>query len=83
MWDLCLELHKKAKVCYTLFREKSLLKAFKSSLFCSEGDIFAKPMIVFLGPWSTGKSTMINYFLGIEGSPERLNTGKNIRYFFF
>ncbi|KAK7096651.1 sarcalumenin-like [Littorina saxatilis] len=42
----------------------------------SEGEIFAKPMILFLGPWSTGKSTMINYLLGTDkDSPSKLRTG--------
>ena len=29
----------------------------------TSGQIRAKPMILFLGPWSTGKTTMINYIL--------------------
>jgi len=29
-------------------------------------EIFNKPLIVLLGPWSGGKSTMMNYLLGIE-----------------
>ena len=41
----------------------------------TEGEIFAKPMILFLGPWSTGKSTMINYLLSIEDSAFKLHTG--------
>nr|KAG5698864.1 hypothetical protein BaRGS_019716 [Batillaria attramentaria] len=33
-------------------------------------------MILFLGPWSTGKSTMINYLLGIEDdTTQSLHTG--------
>ena len=30
------------------------------------GQIRAKPMILFLGPWSTGKTTMINYILDTD-----------------
>ncbi|XP_046352694.1 sarcalumenin-like isoform X2 [Haliotis rufescens] len=41
----------------------------------SEGEIFAKPLVLFLGPWSVGKSTMINYLLSMEGSHQRLHTG--------
>merc|ERR1719351_423108 len=29
-------------------------------------EIFNKPLIVMMGPWSGGKSTMINYILGTE-----------------
>jgi len=29
-------------------------------------EIFNKPLIVFLGPWSGGKSTIMNYLLGTE-----------------
>ncbi|GIY57046.1 sarcalumenin [Caerostris extrusa] len=32
-------------------------------------------MITLLGPWSTGKSTLINYLLGIENSSFSLNSG--------
>ena len=41
----------------------------------TEGEIYAKPMVLFLGPWSTGKSTMINYLLSIEDSTIKLRTG--------
>jgi len=29
-------------------------------------EIFAKPLVVLMGPWSGGKSSMINYLLGTE-----------------
>lgn len=41
----------------------------------TENDISAKPIFVFLGTWSTGKSSMINYLLNLENSSNRLYTG--------
>ncbi|XP_013413281.1 sarcalumenin [Lingula anatina] len=41
----------------------------------TDGEIYAKPMILFLGPWSTGKSTMINYLVGLEDDAYKLRTG--------
>nr|XP_042898519.1 sarcalumenin isoform X2 [Parasteatoda tepidariorum] len=41
----------------------------------NEGEIFSLPMILLLGPWSTGKSTLINYILGIENSSFSLDAG--------
>lgn len=32
-------------------------------------------MVLFLGPWSVGKSSMINYLLGLSDSPYQLYTG--------
>lgn len=32
-------------------------------------------MVLFLGPWSVGKSTMINYLLGLDDTPYQLYTG--------
>ncbi|XP_075254146.1 uncharacterized protein LOC142345735 isoform X3 [Convolutriloba macropyga] len=40
----------------------------------SEAVISAKPMVLFLGPWSTGKSTMINWFVGLPKASQ-LYTG--------
>uniref|UniRef100_T1INK2 Sarcalumenin n=1 Tax=Strigamia maritima TaxID=126957 RepID=T1INK2_STRMM len=40
-----------------------------------DGEIFAMPRILFVGPWSTGKSSMINYILGIESTPMALASG--------
>lgn len=38
-------------------------------------------MVLFLGPWSVGKSSMINYLLGMHDSPYQLYTGMpNIMY---
>lgn len=41
----------------------------------SEGEVTSKPMVLFLGPWSVGKSSMINYLLGLHGTPQELYTG--------
>lgn len=41
----------------------------------TDAEINAKPLILFLGPWSTGKSTMINYLLEIEEPQYALYTG--------
>ncbi|XP_058497151.1 uncharacterized abhydrolase domain-containing protein DDB_G0269086-like [Solea solea] len=41
----------------------------------TDGEITSKPMVLFLGPWSVGKSSMINYLLGLHGTPQQLYTG--------
>ncbi|XP_061892897.1 sarcalumenin isoform X1 [Entelurus aequoreus] len=41
----------------------------------TDGEITSKPMVLFLGPWSVGKSSMINYLLGLNDSPYQLYTG--------
>nr|XP_033770599.1 sarcalumenin isoform X2 [Geotrypetes seraphini] len=41
----------------------------------TDGEITSKPMVLFLGPWSVGKSTMINYLLGLDESAYQLYTG--------
>ncbi|CAB1420257.1 unnamed protein product [Pleuronectes platessa] len=41
----------------------------------SDGEITSKPLVLFLGPWSVGKSSMINYLLGLNDSPYQLYTG--------
>ncbi|XP_036003924.1 sarcalumenin-like [Fundulus heteroclitus] len=41
----------------------------------TDGEITSKPMVLFLGPWSVGKSSMINYLLGLHDSPYQLYTG--------
>nr|XP_061792045.1 uncharacterized protein LOC133581961 [Nerophis lumbriciformis] len=41
----------------------------------TDGEITSKPMILFLGPWSVGKSSMINYLLGLEDASQELYTG--------
>ncbi|KAF3687402.1 Sarcalumenin Precursor [Channa argus] len=41
----------------------------------TDGEITSKPMVLFLGPWSVGKSSMINYLLGLHRTPQELYTG--------
>ncbi|XP_030067040.1 sarcalumenin isoform X2 [Microcaecilia unicolor] len=41
----------------------------------TDGEITSKPMVLFLGPWSVGKSTMINYLLGLDETSYQLYTG--------
>ncbi|XP_076149265.1 sarcalumenin isoform X6 [Alosa pseudoharengus] len=41
----------------------------------SDAEIAAKPLMLFLGPWSVGKSSMINYLLGLEDTSQKLYTG--------
>ena len=35
-------------------------------------------MVLFLGPWSVGKSSMINYLLGLDDTPYQLYTGTTL-----
>ena len=39
-------------------------------------EIFNKPLIVFLGPWSGGKSTIMNYLLGTEYTKDAFRSSK-------
>ena len=38
-------------------------------------ELFSKPLIVLMGPWSGGKSTMINYILGNEFNQNAFKAG--------
>lgn len=38
-------------------------------------EIFNKPLVVLMGPWSGGKSTMINYLLGTEYTKNAFKSG--------
>ncbi|XP_076249058.1 uncharacterized protein LOC143188611 isoform X2 [Calliopsis andreniformis] len=38
-------------------------------------EIFSKPLVLFMGPWSGGKSSIINYLLNIEYRQTSLRTG--------
>lgn len=41
-----------------------------------DAEIFSKPLILFMGPWSGGKSSIINYLTNIEYNDTALRTGK-------
>ena len=52
-------------VCTPLQRDNDV--NMKTVVLCfTDGELEAKPMVLFLGPWSAGKSTMINYLVGLE-----------------
>lgn len=52
-----------------------LVLLFLFICICADGEITSKPMVLFLGPWSVGKSSMINYLLGLDGTSQQLYTG--------
>ncbi|XP_035827502.1 sarcalumenin isoform X2 [Aplysia californica] len=52
-----------------------LILCFHVSSSTEANEIPAKPLILMVGPWSTGKSTLINYLVGLEDTVERLHTG--------
>lgn len=41
-----------------------------------DAEIFSKPLILFMGPWSGGKSSIINYLVNNEYNETALKTGK-------
>jgi polynucleotide 5'-kinase involved in rRNA processing len=44
--------------------------------YVADAEIYAKPIMLVIGPWSTGKSTMINYLLGVENTTHALYSGQ-------
>ena len=42
----------------------------------SEAEIFSRPMVLLLGPYSTGKSTFLNFLMNIEKTKRALPTRK-------
>jgi len=59
------------KVYETSIKELEKMYKYKelSNRHFGDPEIFNKPLIVFMGPWSGGKSTIINYLLGTEYTP--------------
>ena len=55
----------------TIYKYKEL-----SNRHFGDPEIFNKPLVVLMGPWSGGKSTMINYFLGTEYTTHAFRAGK-------
>ncbi|KAI4498885.1 hypothetical protein M0802_006060 [Mischocyttarus mexicanus] len=54
----------------TLYKYRDL-----SNRHFGDPEIFSKPLILFMGPWSGGKSSIINYLLDIEYTTIALRTG--------
>jgi predicted ATPase len=55
---------------------KAITILIKYFLFVTtDPEIFSKPLILFMGPWSGGKSTIINYLMDIEYTNTALRTG--------
>ncbi|XP_067619559.1 uncharacterized protein [Eurosta solidaginis] len=54
----------------TLYKYRDL-----SNRHFGDPEIFSKPLVLFMGPWSGGKSTIINYLTGNEYKPNSLRTG--------
>ncbi|XP_055679186.1 uncharacterized protein LOC129787521 isoform X2 [Lutzomyia longipalpis] len=54
----------------TLYKYRDL-----SNRHFSDPEIFSKPLVLFMGPWSGGKSTLINYLTNNEFTEDSLRTG--------
>lgn len=65
------------KLSVTAIEPMEKLYKFKdiSTRLLGDAEIFNKPMALFLGPWSAGKSSIINYLLGTEHTKAGLKTG--------
>ncbi|KAF2349961.1 Dynamin superfamily [Trinorchestia longiramus] len=48
-----------------------------SNRHMSDAEIFGPPLILLLGPYSTGKSTFLNYLMNLEFTRRALKTGAN------
>jgi hypothetical protein len=40
-------------------------------------EIFSKPLVLFMGPWSGGKSTILNYLTDNEYTPNSIRSGED------
>lgn len=54
----------------SLYRYRDL-----SNRHFGDPEIFSKPLVLFMGPWSGGKSSIINYLVDIEYRQTSLRTG--------
>nr|CAD7408415.1 unnamed protein product [Timema cristinae] len=54
----------------TLYKYRDL-----SNRHFGDAEIFSKPLVLFMGPWSGGKSSIINYLLDNEYKQTALRTG--------
>ncbi|XP_059141332.1 sarcalumenin-like [Physella acuta] len=58
---------------------KPLEMAYKYSNIYEESllgiNVYTKPILLLIGPWSTGKTTIINYLLNLKTSTYALHTG--------
>ncbi|KAG4068772.1 hypothetical protein HA402_002463 [Bradysia odoriphaga] len=54
----------------TLYKYRDL-----SNRHFSDPEIFSKPLVLFMGPWSGGKSTILNYLTDNEYTPFSVRTG--------
>ncbi|XP_035782759.1 sarcalumenin-like isoform X3 [Anopheles albimanus] len=54
----------------TLYKYRDL-----SNRHFGDPEIFSKPLVLFMGPWSGGKSTILNYLTHNEYTPNSVRTG--------
>ncbi|XP_013186332.2 sarcalumenin [Amyelois transitella] len=54
----------------TLYKYRDL-----SNRHFGDPEIFSKPLVLFMGPWSGGKSSIVNYLTGLEFTEWSLRTG--------
>lgn len=54
----------------TLYKYRDL-----SNRHFGDSEIFSKPLILFMGPWSGGKSSILNYLTDNEYTEHSLRTG--------
>ena len=47
-----------------------------SNRHMSDAQIFGQPLVLMLGPYSTGKSSFLNYLMGVEYTRRALRTGR-------
>ena len=52
-----------------------------SNRHMSDAEIFGQPLVLLLGPYSTGKSSFLNYLTGLEYTRRALRTGNSIVVF--